>query len=71
MNPATFKYGFTLPIIGAHKLRRFVDWVTEHAPDVAYRLPPQAPIDTETLTVRLRSQADKERLTALLPATLP
>lgn len=71
MKPATFKYGLTLPIVGSHKLKRFAAWAAEHAPTVAYRLPPQAPIDTETLTVRLSAVEDRNLLISIMPSTLP
>lgn len=67
----TFKYGFTFPIIGGNKLKRFKTWADTHLPDLDYRLPPQTPIETETMTIRLRSLEDRARLVAALPASLP
>jgi len=62
----TFKYALTLPISGSHKLARFTDWATEKLPGLQYRLPPQTPIKTETMTIRLRELDDRQRvLTAL------
>jgi hypothetical protein len=71
MKPPTFKYGLTVPAAGSHKLKRFAAWIAGAAPDIAYRLPPQAPIETASLTIRLRSDDDRQRLQSLLPATLP
>ena len=67
----TFKYGLTLTARGGNKLRRFNTWAMQSLPDLEYRLPPQAPIETETLTIRLRSQQDAERVRAALPEALP
>ena len=67
----TFKYGVTLPAQGAHKLRRFKEWAAEHVPHLEYRLPPQTPIATETMTIRVRSRVDAKQVLALLPGTLP
>jgi len=62
----TFKYALTLPISGSHKLQRFIDWAEAHLPGLHYRLPPQTPIKTETMTIRLREFDDRQRvLTAL------
>ena len=49
----TFKYSVTLPISGGNKLSRFKDWAEQHVPAVRYSLPPQTPIKTDTMTVRL------------------
>lgn len=68
----TFKYSVTLPISGGNKLRRFRDWASVHLPDLEYVLPPQTPIKTETMTIRLRSVADRARvLETLAKAQLP
>jgi hypothetical protein len=67
----TFKYAFTFPITGGNKLKRFKAWVDTHLPTLEYSMPPQTPIETETMTVRLRSIDDRARLIAALPPTLP
>jgi hypothetical protein len=67
----TFKYGFTFPISGGNKLHRFKSWVASQLPDLDYRLPPQTPIETTTMTIRLKSLEDRARLLAALPASLP
>ena len=58
----TFKYSVTLPISGGNKLKRFTDWANAQLPAVEYVLPPQTPIKTETMTIRLRSLEDRARL---------
>ncbi len=55
----TFKYSATFPIVGGNKLRRFTEWAKAHLPDLGYVLPTQTPIKTETMTIRLRSVADR------------
>jgi hypothetical protein len=67
----TFRYSLTLPATGSHKLPRFKTWLREIMPEIDCSLPPQVPIEAETLTVRLRSLADRERLRAAFPDTLP
>lgn len=67
----TFKFGLTLAARGSNKLRRFKTWAMQSLPDLEYRLPPQAPIAAETLTIRLRSQRDAERVRSALPDDLP
>lgn len=67
----TFKYGLTLPAQGGDKLVRFKTWADQHLPNLEYRLPPQAPIKTETLTIRLRSVEDRGRVLKALPHSLP
>jgi hypothetical protein len=64
----TFKYTLTLPISGSHKLNRFTDWATEKLPGLQYRLPPQTPIKTETMTIRLRELDDRQRVLTALAA---
>jgi hypothetical protein len=58
----TFKYSVTLPISGGDKLKRFRIWAEQHMPEMGYSLPPQTPIKTETMTVRLRSIEDRARV---------
>ena len=58
----TFKYSLTLPITGGNKLRRFRDWAEAHLPDMSYSLPPQTPIKTETMTIRVMSVEDRRRV---------
>lgn len=55
----TFKYSVTLPISGSHKISRFRAWAEANLPELSYNLPPQTPIKTETMTIRLRSLEDR------------
>lgn len=67
----TFKYSVTLPISGGNKLSRFKDWAEQHVPAVRYSLPPQTPIKTETMTIRLREFGDRARVLDALAASKP
>ncbi|OAM75892.1 hypothetical protein [Devosia elaeis] len=58
----TFKYSVTLPISGGDKLRRFREWADKHLPELSYNLPPQTPIKTETMTIRLLSPDDRAQV---------
>lgn len=58
----TFKYSVTLPIAGSHKLSRFKAWAERNVPHMSYSLPPQTPIKTETMTIRLSSLEDRKAL---------
>ncbi|WP_248306051.1 hypothetical protein [Devosia sp. MC1541] len=58
----TYKYSVTLAILGSHKLSRFKAWADAHMPELDYNLPPQTPIKTETMTIRLRSLEDRQTL---------
>jgi hypothetical protein len=65
----TFKYSVTLPITGSHKLQRFTDWANQHLPGLAYVLPPQTPIKTETMTIRLQSVEDRAKILTTISKT--
>lgn len=65
----TFKYSLTLPISGSHKLQRFIDWAEKQLPGLQYRLPPQTPIKTETMTIRLSDLDDRGRILDALAAS--
>lgn len=67
----TFKYTFTFAIAGANKLSRFQDWAREHVPHVEFALPPQTPVKTETMTIRLKSLEDRQALLAKLAVAKP
>jgi len=58
----TFRYSFTFPISGPNKLPRFKRWAAEHAPEVEVSLPPQVPLKSEAMTVRLKSTDDRDKL---------
>lgn len=58
----TFKYSFTFPISGGNKLPRFKDWAAVHAPEIEVSLPPQVPVKSEAMTIRLKSADDRQKL---------
>ena len=58
----TFRYSHTFPISGPNKLPRFRQWAAENIPGVAVSLPPQVPVKSTALTVRLRSIEDRSAL---------
>lgn len=58
----TFRYPHTFPISGPNKLPRFRRWAAENIPGVAVSLPPQVPVKSEALTVRLKSLEDRNTL---------
>jgi len=60
----TFKYSFTFPIAGPNKLPRFKKWAAQHAPEIAVSLPPQVPVKSGAMTVRLKSPEDRHTLIA-------
>lgn len=67
----TFKYSLTLPISGSHKLQRFTDWAATALPGLEYKLPPQTPVKTETMTIRLRELDDRARVLHALASSKP
>lgn len=62
----SFRYHHTFPISGPNKLPRFKQWAIEHLPDVKFSLPPQVPVKSTSLTVRLMSIEDRNALIAKL-----
>lgn len=62
----TFKYSFTFPIVGPNKLPRFRTWAAENASGIEVSLPPQVPVKSESLTIRLKSTNDRSALQAKL-----
>ncbi|KQZ52848.1 MULTISPECIES: hypothetical protein [Ensifer] len=62
----SFRYCHTLPISGANKLPRFKQWAAENIPGIAFSLPPQVPVKSTALTVRLKSVEDRAALMARL-----
>jgi len=58
----TFRYSYTFPISGPNKLPRFRAWAAEHAPEIAVSLPPQVPVKSEAMTIRLKSAEDRQTL---------
>jgi hypothetical protein len=64
--PMTFKYSYTFPISGPNKLPRFKQWVSQHTPEIEVSLPPQVPVKSESMTIRLKSADDRQTLTEKL-----
>ncbi len=58
----TFRYSHTFPISGPNKLPRFRKWAAEHAPEIEVSLPPQVPVKSEAMTIRLKSAQDRQTL---------
>ncbi|KQY00481.1 hypothetical protein ASE23_22020 [Rhizobium sp. Root73] len=58
----SFRYTHSFPISGPNKLPRFKQWATENIPGVALSLPPQVPVKSMALTVRLKSIEDRNLL---------
>lgn len=58
----TFRYSYTFPISGPNKLPRFRKWAAEHAPEIEVSLPPQVPVKSEAMTIRLKSAQDRQML---------
>lgn len=56
----TFKYSYTFPMAGPNKLPRFKKWAAEHAPEIAVSLPPQVPVKSQAMTIRLKSCEDRQ-----------
>jgi len=62
-NPeVTFRYSYTFPISGPNKLPRFRKWATENAPEIEVSLPPQVPVKSDAMTIRLKSAQDRQTL---------
>lgn len=62
----SFSYSLTFPMNGPNKLPRFKNWAAENAADIPVSLPPQVPVKSEALTIRLKSAEDRETLSARL-----
>lgn len=62
----TFKYSLTFPISGGNKVSRFEAWAQEHAPGIAFVPPPQTPIKSEAMTIRVQSLEDRQLLMSKL-----
>lgn len=58
----SFRYSHTFTISGPNKLPRFKQWAVENIPGVAVSLPPQVPVKSTALTVRLKSIEDRNTL---------
>jgi len=64
----TFKTAVTFPISGPNKLPRFKRWHEQHAPEIEVSLPPQVPVKSSAMTVRLKSIEDRQALLLKLAA---
>lgn len=62
----SFRYIHTFPISGPNKLPRFKQWAAENIPGVALSLPPQVPVKSMVMTVRLKSIEDRNALVGKL-----
>ena len=60
----SFSYSYTFPIAGPNKIPRFKKWAAEHAPEIEVSLPPQVPVKSEAMTIRLKSADDRHTLLA-------
>lgn len=67
----SFKYALDLPAEGANKLTRFKAWAKANAPEIAFSLPPQVPIEATKLTVRLQTVEDRVLIRLKFPQALP
>jgi len=62
----SFKYSHTFPLSGPNKLPRFREWAAANLPGVAFSLPPQVPVKSSSLTVRMKSLEDRQSLLSML-----
>lgn len=62
----TFRCSCTFPISGPNKLPRFKKWAAANVPEILFSLPPQVPVKSEALTIRVRSVEDRRILLARL-----
>jgi hypothetical protein len=62
----SFAYSYTFPMSGPNKLPRFKKWAAENAAEIQVSLPPQVPVKSEAMTIRLKSPADRETLSGRL-----
>ena len=58
----SFSYSYTFPISGPNKIPRFKKWAAENAADIDVSLPPQVPIKSNAMTIRLKSAEDRQAL---------
>ncbi len=58
----SFNYSYTFPITGPNKIPRFRKWAAENAPEIEVSLPPQVPVKSEAMTIRLKSVEDRQML---------
>lgn len=58
----TFRCSCTFPISGPNKIPRFKSWAASNAADLEFSLPPQVPVKTEKMTIRVKTNADRDAL---------
>ena len=58
----SFRYSYTFPIAGPNKIPRFKKWAAEHAPEIEVSLPPQVPVKSNAMTIRVKSPEDRNAL---------
>lgn len=58
----SFSYSYTFPIAGPNKIPRFKKWAAEHAPEIEVSLPPQVPVKSNAMTIRVKSPEDRNVL---------
>ena len=58
----SFSYSYTFPIDGPNKIPRFKKWAAEHAPEIEVSLPPQVPVKSTAMTIRVKSPEDRNVL---------
>lgn len=58
----SFSYSYTFPIAGPNKIPRFKKWAAEHAPEIEVSLPPQVPVKSTAMTIRVKSPEDRNVL---------
>ena len=56
----TFRFSAIVPIHGPNKLPRFKAWAEEHVPGIDIHTPPQVPAKATAMTVRLKSDEDRQ-----------
>lgn len=57
-----FSYSYPFPIAGPNKIPRFKKWAAEHAPEIEVSLPPQVPVKSNAMTIRVKSPEDRNVL---------
>ena len=70
MTKFTFPLALSAP--GKGKIRRLREWMADHAPDIPYSAPPEAPSKSPTITVRFRNKGDAVLVALVLkPGSIP
>lgn len=62
----SFSYSYTFPIAGPNKIPRFKKWAAEHASEIEVSLPPQVPVKSNAMTIRVKSPEDRNVLLDLM-----